>query len=214
VNDESVARQSRVRATWDTVAADYATAITGLSAESPLELAFLDRFAAEQARMGRVADIGCGPGRITAYLASKGVDAYGIDLSPRMVDIATASYPHLHFEVGTLTQLKIGDHALAGVLAWYCLVSTLSEELPEVFAEFARVLRPGGGLLLGIQVGVGVVQITQSFGHEVDSVMQLLAVDDVAALLARAGFRVDATLVREAVGSERRAQGFLLARKA
>jgi hypothetical protein len=44
--------------------------------------------------------------------------------------------------------------------------------------------------------------------------MQLLAVDDVAALLARAGFRVDATLVREAVGSERRAQGFLLARKA
>lgn len=42
-----------------------------------------------------VADFGCGPGHVTAHLDSLGVSAFGIDLSPRMVEIARRRYPDL-----------------------------------------------------------------------------------------------------------------------
>ena len=38
------------------------------------------------AGLGPVADLGCGTGRITAHLESLGLDAFGVDLSPAMVD--------------------------------------------------------------------------------------------------------------------------------
>nr|WP_239062487.1 methyltransferase domain-containing protein [Streptomyces sp. SID13031] len=39
---------------------------------------------------GKAAEIGCGPGNITSHLASLGLDIRGIDLAPRMVEIARA----------------------------------------------------------------------------------------------------------------------------
>jgi SAM-dependent methyltransferase len=49
---------------------------------------------------GPVADVGCGPGHVTAHLHDSGLDAFGIDLSPVMIDIARREHPGLRFEVG------------------------------------------------------------------------------------------------------------------
>lgn len=202
-----------VRATYDTVAASYAETIPGLSAESPLELAFLDRFAGELAEHGgRVADVGCGPGRVTHYLASRGVDAYGIDLSPEMVAVSTSAYPSLHFEVGRMPELTIADGSLAGLLAWYSTIHFAVADLPAVYSEFARVLEPGGLMLLGFHVGVGEVRVTSSYGHDVDVSLHLFEAPILERMLNEAGFTIEASLVRASVGRERRPQGFLLAR--
>jgi SAM-dependent methyltransferase len=202
-----------VRATYDTVAASYAETIPGLSAESPLELAFLERFADELAASGGlVADVGCGPGRVTDYLAGRGVDAYGIDLSPEMIATATSAYPALRFDVGSMPALQIADGALAGLLAWYSTIHFPLADLPAVYADFARVLAPGGSLLLGFHVGVGEIRVTNSYGHDVDVSVQLFDAPQLEAMLGEAGFTVEASLVRAPVGRERRPQGFLLAR--
>lgn len=50
----------------------------------PLERAILAAYAELVGPAGPVADLGCGPGGLTAYLRRLGVEAYGIDLSPRM----------------------------------------------------------------------------------------------------------------------------------
>jgi SAM-dependent methyltransferase len=202
-----------VRATYDTVAASYAETIPGLSAESPLEVAFLERFADELAEHGgRVADVGCGPGRVTEFLRTRGVDAYGIDLSPEMVAVATSAYPTLHFEVGSMTSLDIADGALAGLLAWYSTIHFPVAELPAIYDEFARVLAPGGPLLLGFHAGTGDIRVTSSYGHDVDVTVQLFDAPELEAMLNEAGFAIEASLVRAPVGRERRPQGFLLAR--
>ncbi|MGW4848298.1 class I SAM-dependent methyltransferase [Nocardia brasiliensis] len=56
---------------------------------------------------GPVADVGCGPGEVTAHLHELGVDAFGIDLSPAMIDVARRDHPGLRFEVGSMTELNL-----------------------------------------------------------------------------------------------------------
>lgn len=61
------------KATYDTVAADYARLLPDLRAEAALDQAMLARFAELTSVVGRghVADLGCGTGRITGHLVSK-----------------------------------------------------------------------------------------------------------------------------------------------
>ena len=67
------------RTSYDTVAESYADKVRNLLDETPEERAVLALFAVlvRAAVGGPVADVGCGPGRITAYLTQLGVDASG-----------------------------------------------------------------------------------------------------------------------------------------
>jgi SAM-dependent methyltransferase len=125
-----------VQSTYDTVAADYARLLPDLSFEAPLDIAMIGTFAGSvrAADLGPVADLGCGTGRVTAHLAARGVEAFGIDLSPGMVDVARATYPQLRFDVGSMTELALDDGILGGVLAWYSIIHAPPQLLPDVFA--------------------------------------------------------------------------------
>ncbi|MBO3086029.1 class I SAM-dependent DNA methyltransferase [Cellulomonas fengjieae] len=198
------------RATYDTVAVDYARVVTGLDAEGPLDRAMLADFADRVD--GPVADVGCGTGRLTAYLAGLGIDVVGIDLSPGMIEVARGAHPGLRFEVGSMTALDLPDESQAGVLAWYSIIHTPPHGLRAVVAELRRVLAPGGHLLLGFQAGHDEHRaMTRAYGHEVSCDAWLHAPDTVAALLEAAGFVIDARLVREPAAGERRPQASLLA---
>ncbi|MFL1905504.1 class I SAM-dependent methyltransferase [Streptomyces tauricus] len=143
------------RASYDADAADYAEETRNLLAELPPEQEVMALFA-EWVRAqggGPVADVGCGPGRITAHLRDLGVDAFGIDLSPRMIEVARREHPGLRFEVGSMTRLGLADGELAALLVWYSIMHVPDDAIGEVFAGFRRVLRPGGLLLLGFHVG-------------------------------------------------------------
>src|ERR1700759_4895438 len=95
------------RTSYDTVAASYADQLRNAMADQPYLLAALALFAdlVRVAGGGPVADVGCGPGQITAHLRSLGVDAFGIDLSPAMIDVARRDHPGVRFEVGSMTDL-------------------------------------------------------------------------------------------------------------
>jgi SAM-dependent methyltransferase len=72
---------------YDRVAGDYAAQILDELKHKPFDRGFLDTFA-ELAGKGTVADVGCGPGHVGAYLAARGVRTVGLDLSPAMCAIA------------------------------------------------------------------------------------------------------------------------------
>ncbi|MEU6673801.1 class I SAM-dependent methyltransferase [Streptomyces sp. NPDC046925] len=87
--------------------------------ETPGERAVLALFAdLVRARGGGpVADVGCGAGRITAHLRQLDVDAFGIDLSPGMLDVARRDHPGVRFELGSMTDLALADASVTGLVA-------------------------------------------------------------------------------------------------
>ncbi|WP_395295931.1 class I SAM-dependent DNA methyltransferase [Kitasatospora hibisci] len=206
---------SETRAFYDAIAVDYAARFRDVSADDPLDRAMLAAFA-DLVRAdggGPVAELGCGTGRVTAHLHRLGLDVLGIDLSPGMLATARAEYPELRFEVGSLLDLPLGDAVLAGAVAWYSIIHTPRERLPEVFAELHRVLAPGGHLLLAFQVGDGPLRIEQPFGIPVALDFRRRRPELVAELAAGAGLEVTTRLVRERGREETAPQAVLLARR-
>ncbi|NBE82067.1 methyltransferase domain-containing protein [Micromonospora sp. NEAU-HG-1] len=201
------------RAAYDTVAVDYARLVHGELAGKPLERALLDTFAELVGSAGPVVEVGCGTGRITAHLRDLGLDVAGLDLSPGMVAVARDAWPGLRFAVGSMTDLPLPDGSLAGLVAWYSIIHLPPELLPGVFAEFHRVLAPGGELLLAFKAGDERIRLEQAYGHTVSYDVQWLPPDRIAAQLAGAGFVVHARLLREPEGYERSPQAYLLARR-
>ncbi|MGW0695907.1 class I SAM-dependent DNA methyltransferase [Streptomyces sp. NBC_01643] len=202
------------RRSYDTVATSYAEQVRNLLDETPEERAVLALFADLVRTSGRgpVADVGCGPGRITAHLRELGVDAFGIDLSPAMIEVAGRDHPGLRFEVGSMTDLDLADASMAGLVAWYSLIHVPDEEIGSVLAHFHRVLRPGGPLLLSFHVGDESRLKTQGYGgHPMNVYVHLRQPCQMTAWLNDAGFTVEAH--RTLSSAESMLGGILLARR-
>lgn len=159
------------RDAYDAIATVYAEQFQDSLSDRPLERALLAAFA-ELARTigdgrGQVADLGCGPGYVTAHLHGLGLDAFGVDASPVMVELAHASHPGLRFEVGSMAALDIEDGALAGALSRWSVIHTPPQDVPAIVAEISRVLAPGGHLLIAFPATDGPHLETQSYDHTV-----------------------------------------------
>jgi ubiquinone/menaquinone biosynthesis C-methylase UbiE len=202
------------RASYDTVADSYADLTRHLLDETPGERAALASFA-DMVRAGgggTVADVGCGPGRITAHLRRLGVDAFGIDLSPGMIQAARREHPGLRFDLGSMTDLALADASMAGLVAWYSLIHVPDDEIGAVLAHLRRVLRPGGPLLLGFHLGDESRLKTQGYGgHPMKVFVHYRQHEPMTEWLNEAGFAIEtrSTLT----SAESRLGGIILARR-
>ncbi|MEU2249237.1 class I SAM-dependent methyltransferase [Streptomyces sp. NPDC019224] len=206
---------SVTRAAYDEAADQYARLFGDSLRDSPLDRAMLGAFAEAVGAGGRVADLGCGPGHVTGHLAGAGLDAFGVDASLAMVELARRAWPGLRFDVGSMAALDIADGALGGVLSRWSVIHTPPAELPRILAEFSRVLAPGGHLLIGFSATDGPSHPTQSFDHAVATAYRW-SPDHLAGLLRAEGLTETARLVREPRPDDRRQfqEVHLLARKA
>ncbi|HET7015356.1 MAG TPA: class I SAM-dependent methyltransferase [Streptosporangiaceae bacterium] len=112
-----------------------------LDLEEPIIRPIIDR-----RPIGPALDAACGTGRHAAYLASKGHSVIGVDGSAQMLAIAKAKVPGVDFRLADLRALPVQDCAVD--LVTISLALTHVPELAPVMAEFARVLRPGGHLVI------------------------------------------------------------------
>ena len=204
---------STTRAAYDTVAADYTEEFRDEMAAQPLERGVFAAFAELVGTGGPVADVGCGPGHKTAYLRDLGLDVFGVDLSPEMLAQARRAHPDLRFDEGSMTALDVPDRALRGLTALYSIIHVPTERLQEVFAEFGRVLAPGGHLLVAALTGDEYRHRTEAFGHTIALDYYLRPPDRIAGLLAGAGFVTKARVLREPEKTEILPRAYLLARK-
>ena len=176
-----------VRESYDSVADVYVERVITPAELDPLSRAMLTAFA-ELVREKPVAvpsrTWGAGPAGWTAHLTLLGLAAFGVDLSPRMVELAREAHPELRFMEGSMTALDISDNELGGILAYYSTHHTPPERLPVVFAEFHRTLAPGSHLMWGDYTGANEhICPTQAYDRPVSYESYFLPLDRTAELL-------------------------------
>lgn len=100
----------------------------------------------------RILDVGCGGGGELARLLEWGANPanlYGVDLLPERIEAARSAYPNFHFQVANAETLSFPEGAFDIVLVFTVLSSILDENMASrISNEIARVLRPGGAVLL------------------------------------------------------------------
>ncbi|MGY4919286.1 class I SAM-dependent methyltransferase [Streptomyces sp. 900116325] len=205
------------RGAYDAVAPTYAQLFRDELRDRPFDRAILSAFAevVSASGDGQVADLGCGPGHITAHLGKLGLSVFGVDVSAAMIKLARNAYPGLRFDTGSMAALNIADGLLGGVLSRWSIIHTPPQELPVILAEFHRVLAPGGHLLLGFSASDDPSHPTQAFDHTVATAYRW-SPDHLAAMLRKSGLAEVARMVREPLPTDRRQfqEIHLLARKA
>jgi ubiquinone/menaquinone biosynthesis C-methylase UbiE len=146
-------RRNEVRAAWDAVAEDYAAARRPDGPDARL----LDDLAADLPDGARVLDVGCGDGRrtiATLRAADPSLSLVGLDFSRVQLDLAREAVgcPAVDLVQGDMTSLPF-SRAFDAVTAYHSVFHVPRTEHPAVYAEFARVLRPGGYVLTTVGRG-------------------------------------------------------------
>jgi SAM-dependent methyltransferase len=140
--DDQAVRE--VRDFWDRVAADWEIQV-GDDGDVNRRLnsdPVLWRFAGDI--VGRdVLDAGCGTGYLSRKLAREGARVVGVDLSPKMVDLARAKAPEIEFHVDSIAELRtVARESVDVVVSNYVLMDLV--DLDDAARAFHRVLRPEG----------------------------------------------------------------------
>ncbi|MGA8112100.1 MAG: class I SAM-dependent methyltransferase [Actinocatenispora sp.] len=203
--------RDETRTAYDGVVELYASMFADRLESQPFARAMIGTFAELVRGTGnpRVADVGCGPGHVTAMLHDLGLDVFGLDLSPAMVDHARQAHPELRFDEARMEALPVEDRTLGGVLARYSMIHTPPGEVPALLTEQARVLAPGGLLLVSFFATDGPEPVR--FDHKVTPAYSW-PVDRFAELLAGAGVTPFTRLVHDPESERGFLDAHLLAR--
>jgi SAM-dependent methyltransferase len=189
-------RQNLV-STYDHAAERYAETFFDELDRKPFDRTLLDKFADDIRDRGQVCDLGCGPGHISRYLKAPGVDVFSVDLSSRMVEIASRLNPDLTFRQGDMLALDLSNHALSGVVVFYSLIHLPRKSVPRALEEIHRVLRFDGRLLLSVHEGEGEIHTDEFLKLPVPMDATLFPPGEMAEYVRQAGFSVNDIATRQ-----------------
>ncbi len=188
---------SAYQSSYDRIAEEYTARIADELKDKPLDRMLLEQFAARVNGAGRVCDLGCGPGHVARYLHDRGVDIFGLDLSPGMLEQARKLNPNIEFRQGNLLALDVEDGAWAAIVAFYSIVHIPRADVPQALREMQRVLKPGGLLFLAFHLGDEVLHEENCWGHQVSLDLVLFRRKEVERYLTEAGFAIEDSLERD-----------------
>jgi len=182
-----VVEKNAVRRSYDALAEAYAAA----RGENTPALEALDRFRDALSEPKRVLDAGCGGG---AFLGRLPPGTVGLDLSREQLRLVAREHPDAGLVQGDMTSLPFAVDAFDGVLAYWSLIHVPLAEHPATIAEFARVLRPGGRLLLSEGTDRWVGENPDWLGGDVGMAWEIAGEEATREQLRAAGFTVERTI--------------------
>jgi ubiquinone/menaquinone biosynthesis C-methylase UbiE len=143
------ARRRLVRRGYDEIAERYLAART-LGGDIALLPELVTRLGPGHA----VLDAGCGAGvPVMQMLGDAGFSVVGIDISRVQLELARARATGAQLAQADLSMLPFGNGSFDGLVSYYAVIHVPRADHRGVFAEFRRVLRPGGVALLCLGAG-------------------------------------------------------------
>lgn len=190
VSDDPV---TRTRRTYDLVAREYDETVSDADELIPL----LEPFESRLPRECRLLDLGCGPGRDTAWFGEQGHEVVGVDLSGGQLCVAREQAPASRLVQADMRSLPLAADTFDGC---WCLASMLHVphgDAPTTLTEIRRVLRPGASLFASVKRGEG-GEATYRYGTETGRHFFHWTPDSFAECFEAAGFEVEDVQVDEA----------------
>ncbi len=174
---------------WDGLAEVYSQELYDELEHKPYDRALLKRLV-EMSPGGPLLDLGCGPGHVAAHLAGLGAEVHGIDLAPRMVEIAAVLQPELTFEVGDMLELELEPGRFGGAVILYCLINLVREDVTKVLETVHYGLCKGAPILIAVHEGTGEVRENEVFGRPAEMVATLFELEELSGYVRTAGFEI------------------------
>lgn len=184
---------------YDRAAKAYAEALWNELAGKPFDRLILRWFAERLPANEPVIEIGSGPGEVSAFLQSQGVDCLATDISSEMVAVGRTYFSKVEFDVQDFFNLTYPDASFSGVVAFYAIVNLEPAEVRPVLAEAWRVLKPGGLLMLAFHTAETVesLAVADFFGEKNNPLtFYYFPVGDIKTMLEETGYEVLELLVR------------------
>lgn len=188
----TMAARSRV-----TTPAEYARRIYPELKDKPFDRDWLDRLAERVRAIGPVCDLGCGPGHVARYLRDRGVDVFGMDISPAMVREASRLNLDIQFVEGNMVSLNMKSESLGTIVSFYSIIHLDRGELFKAMAEMRRVLRPNGYALIAFHQGSETIHSAELWGHTVNLDATFFTSSEIIGQLERTGFQIEAAAERD-----------------
>jgi ubiquinone/menaquinone biosynthesis C-methylase UbiE len=151
---------------------------------------------------GRLLEIGCGAGNMALWLAEKGYEVYGVDISPTAIqwtrERAKAKAVHADFAIGDVRDLECYEDAFFDfVLDGHCLHCIIGEDRPALLNSVLRVLKPGAYFLVSTMCSASHSVTLEGFDPESRCTIcggiasrYIGMPDDIVREIERSGFRI------------------------
>jgi ubiquinone/menaquinone biosynthesis C-methylase UbiE len=139
--------RNEIRRAWDAIAATYARRRDPTGSDAAL----LDDLRGTLPSDPTVLDVGCGDGART--LANLPAESVGLDVSRRGLELARETVPDARLLQADMTAIPLTDGSVDAVTAYHAVFHVPRANHPDAYREFARVLRPGGRLLMTLPGG-------------------------------------------------------------
>jgi len=139
--------RNEVRRAWDSVSETYAERRDPTGSDAALLEDLLERLP----EAPTVLDVGCGDGART--LANLPPNSVGLDFSRAGLNLAAETVPDSRLVQGDMGSLPVTTDSVDAVTAYHAVFHVPRDQHPTVYREFARVLRPGGTVLMTLPSG-------------------------------------------------------------
>ena len=177
------------RGAYDLAAQKYHLLFRNEMNEKEYDRKLLDDFATRFNKDSLVCDAGCGPSaHIGRYLFEKGIEVIGVDISEKCIEIAKLYNPDMKFDCADISDLPFDDNSFDGVISYYSIINTPKIYMNKLFAEFRRVLKTNGYLLVSVKVGTSEGYVDELLGIKTKIYSSLFTKEEIAGYFKEANF--------------------------
>lgn len=150
----------------------------------------LSEFLGKLPKGGMVLDIGCGTGRDTGFIHSKGFKVIGFDLSREMLSVAKRDYPAVDYRLADMRKIKLSAQSADGIVASCSLIHIPKKDVPALLRQFHKLLKPNGALYVGLQAGRSrEIFVDEPFKPGEKLFLNVISLSEITRLLKGAGFQ-------------------------
>lgn len=117
--------------------------------KTAVNVQFLDQLRPNLPQSGAVLDLGCGGGRpISKYFADAGNDVLGVDISEKMIELATHAVPNAQFKVEDIEKSGFPEGTFDLIVSFFAIIHLPRNTHAQLFKRMHSWLKEEGAILV------------------------------------------------------------------